>query len=260
MLDFERGDALGVEIFVLQLLSLILQKIEAACALFVCGAQRFEFPTQFRDSRDLARDDLAQTRLVGVGVERFGMDLRAAKRLRAVLTRNFELPSEELDERRHRHELSAHACATAAIRMQRSTNDQLGRTLRVRIVQGLFRQTATRQRLHHIFVSVHSKQRFDHAFIGAASQRIRRRACARQERECCQHDRFAGTGLARQDIQARPELEFDGLDESQVFDPQHFDHREHPPGPGCGARTDDPVSHRRTQGPARRHSSARIVV
>ena len=34
----------------------------------------------------------------------------------------------------------------------------------------------------------------------------------------------ARTGLTGQDIQARPELKFDGLNERQVFDPQYFDH------------------------------------
>jgi len=130
-----------------------------------------------------------------------------------VLARNFELPPEEFDERRNGHELSTHSRATATVRMQRTTNDQLRGTLRFRTARRLVRQPPSRQRARHIFVSIHSKQRFHRAFFRAAAKRIRRRSPTGEQRERRQYDRLTRAGLARENVQARPELELDRLDQ-----------------------------------------------
>jgi hypothetical protein len=85
-------------------------------------------------------------------------------------------------------------------------------------------------------VSVHPEDRLDRPFLRTAAQRVRAGSAPREQRERREHDRFPGTRLTRQHVQAGAELELHRLDEGQVLDSQELDHRSHPSGPGRTGR------------------------
>ena len=57
----------------------------------------------------------------------------------------------------------------------------------------------------------------DHAGVGALAQR---------QLQCIDQDRFAGTGLAGQHGETRPEIQFKRFDDDEVADGQGEQHRE----------------------------------
>ena len=55
---------------------------------------------------------------------------------------------------------------------------------------------------------------------------VARRAAAEQKAHGFDQNRFAGTGLASQDVQAGVKLQFDRIDDRKVFNPEKAEHRE----------------------------------
>ena len=250
VLGLERRDARGIEILLLELLALVLEKIEATGAILFGGAQGLLLAIELGDARNLPGDDLAQVRRVRVGVESEDVGLGVAKRLGAVLTRDLELAAEHFAEGGDRHELAADPDTAAAARLQRSPDDQLGRLLGT--VRRLGEQAAALEIAHDVLMAIHAKDRLDRPFGGSTAQRVGADSPTRKQRQRREHDRFTCAGLAGQDVQARAELELDRLDQRQVLDSKQLDHRRHPSDPNRAVCSrDDPPSQRP---PARRGS------
>ena len=69
-----------------------------------------------------------------------------------------------------------------------------------------------------------SKMRFDRGLDFAGPNQIGGRACAEQQTNCLDEDRLPRAGLARQNVEARLELDLDGLDHRKVADAKQAQH------------------------------------
>lgn len=88
-------------------------------------------------------------------------------------------------------------------------------------------------------LAVQHEKGLDHGLFAARPHEVRVHLLAGQEVDRRNDEALAGPGLAGQDIEALAELQFQVVDEGQIFDAQHFDHSAVPTaaawGPGCRA-------------------------
>src|SRR5690349_18365314 len=69
------------------------------------------------------------------------------------------------------------------------------------------------------------EQRFDDGRLLAGADEVGRGTAAKEQPDRFDENGFAGPGLSGQDVQARVELDLDGIDHRQSPDPQKAEHR-----------------------------------
>ncbi len=205
--DLPRGRELdvlvGLKGRLAQLAQLELDELEAGRPLAAVHAQPIELVTQPLDSREGGRDLLPERRQTGPGVEHGEVLAGVEQLLMLVLPVQLHEPGGEFLERRRGGQRAGDERPAPALDGDLAAHDDLARrTALVREVE----------------------YRFDDRHVLTGAHEVRRGAPAEEQPHRLDEDRFAGPGLAGEDVERGFKLDGGRFDDREILDRQVADH------------------------------------